>query len=77
MPNARASAAEKFTISEMSAPATKDLNSFPFLSGPPVRMTTLTSFIASISVRATFSSSRVSLFNAFSAAGLLIARTAV
>ena len=45
MPNALASGAVKFTISEISAPATKDLNSLPFLSGPPVKLTTLTSSI--------------------------------
>ena len=77
IPKALASAAVKFTISEISAPATKDLNSLPFLSGPPVKITTLMSSLASISVNAVFNSSNVSLFNAFNAAGLEIVRTAI
>ena len=77
IPNARASGAVKFTISAISAPATNDLNSLPFLSGPPVKMTALISSFASISLKHTFNSSRVSLFNALSAAGLEIARTAI
>ena len=77
IPNALACGAVKLTISEMSAPATNDLNSLPFLSGPPVRISTLTSSLASISVNATFNSSRVSLFNALRAAGLEIASTAI
>ena len=60
-----------------SAPATNDLNSLPFLSGPPVKMTALISSFASISLKHTFNSSRVSLFNAFNAAGLEIANTAI
>ena len=77
IPNALASAAEKLTISAMSAPATKDLNSLPFLSAPPVKITTLISSLPSISVRTVFSSSNVSEFNAFNAAGLVIVRTAI
>ena len=70
IPNALASGAVKFTISAISAPATKDLNALSFLSGPPVKITTLISSLPSISVKAVFNSSNVSLFNAFNAAGL-------
>ena len=62
IPKARACAAVKLTISAISAPATNDLNALPFLSGPPVKITTLTSSLASISVKTVFNSSSVSLF---------------
>ena len=77
IPNALASGAVKFTISAISAPATKDLNALSFLSGPPVKITTLISSLPSISVKAVFNSSNVSLFNAFNAAGLEMVRTAI
>ena len=63
--------AEKFTISEMSAPATNDF------SPAPVRITTLMSSLPSISVRTSFNSVSVSLFRAFNAFGLLIVSTAI
>ena len=71
IPKARPSAAEKFTISEMSAPATNDF------SPAPVRITTLMSSLPSISVRTSFNSVSVSLFRAFNAFGLLIVSTAI
>ena len=64
------SAGVAFTISEISAPATK-----AFVP-EPVRITTLISLRSAISPKHWSSSASVSLFNAFSDFGLLIVTTA-